>query len=51
MEKVIINALIALCQREGILPADSSELADEIQRIASDEMYISKMQIEEIINS
>lgn len=50
MEKAIINALIALCQREGILPADSDELADEIQRLTSDEMYISKMDIENIID-
>lgn len=42
----LINGLIALCQRHDILPTGSEELADELQSIASDEMYISKMEIE-----
>lgn len=50
MEKAIINALIALCQREGILPTSLDKLADEIQRLAADEMYISKMYIEDLID-
>ena len=50
MEKAIINALIALCQREGILPTNSGELADEIQQLAADEMYISRMYIEDLID-
>lgn len=51
MEKAIINALIALCQREGILPTNLGELADEIQRLAADEMYISRMYIEDLIKA
>lgn len=49
MEKAIINALIALCQREGILPTNLGELADEIQRLVADEMYFSRMEIENLI--
>ena len=43
--KAIINGLIALCQREDILPTDSDNLADEVQRLAEDEMYIPKTAI------
>lgn len=50
MERAIINALIALCQREGILPTNLGELADEIQRLVADEMYVSKMYIENLID-
>ena len=49
MEKAIINALIALCQREGILPTNLGELAGEIHRLVADEMYVSRMEIENLI--
>lgn len=50
MEKILLNALIAFCQREGLLPTDSDSLADMLQQLAADEMYISKMDIESIID-
>lgn len=40
--KALCNALIALAQREGLLPTDSGLLADKLQEMASDEMYVSK---------
>lgn len=51
MEKAIINALVALCQREGILPTNLGELAGEIQRLVADEMYmyVSRLEIENLI--
>ena len=42
----LVNGLIALCQRNDLLSIDSSELADELQEITSDEMYISKMELD-----
>lgn len=50
MEKALLNAVIALCQRNDLLPTDTDELADELQRLAADEMYISKMDIETLID-
>lgn len=50
MEKALLNALIALCQRNNLLPTSTDELADELQRLAADEMYISKMDIEALID-
>lgn len=38
----LCNALIALAQREELLPNESGLLVDKLQEIASDEMYISK---------
>ena len=44
----LVNALIALCQREGILPTDQMELLGELQTLASDETYISFNELEEL---
>jgi len=44
----LVNALIALCQREGILPTDQTELLGELQTLASDETYISFNELEEL---
>lgn len=41
----LTNALIALCQREGVLSTNSDELADELQSLAADEVYISKSEL------
>lgn len=40
--KALCNALIALAQREDFLPTDSNSLADILQEMVSDEMYVSK---------
>lgn len=42
----LVNGLIALCQRNDILPTESDELLDELQNIASGELYISKNELE-----
>ena len=38
----LCNGLIAICQRNDLLPTDAEELADELQSIAADECYVSK---------
>lgn len=38
----LVIGLIATCQSNDILPTTTNELADELQSIASNEMYISK---------
>ena len=45
----LVNALIALCQREGILPTDQLGLLGELQTITADEMYISFNELEELL--
>ena len=42
----LLNGLIALCQQYDILPTESNELLDELQSIASNEIYISKNELE-----
>ena len=43
--RAIIISLIAKMQRDGTLPENGEQAADEIQRLAADEMYISKSAI------
>lgn len=43
--EVLANGLIAFCQRNEALPTNINELADWLQSIAGDEMYISKMEL------
>ena len=40
--RAIIISLIAKMQRDGTLPENGEQAADEIQQLAADEMYISK---------
>ena len=40
--RAIIISLIAKMQRDGILPENGEQAADEIQQLAADVMYISK---------
>lgn len=42
----LVNGLIALCQNYDLLPTDTDALSDELQELAADEMYISKMELE-----
>ena len=44
----LVNELIAYCQRHDLLSTDSEMLADQLQELASNEMYISKSEIEEL---
>lgn len=46
----LVTELIALCQRYDLLPTDSKELADELQDLASNEMYISKEELDYFLN-
>ena len=43
--RAIIISLIAKMQRDGTLPENGEQAADEIQQFAADEMYISKSAI------
>ena len=46
----LVTELIALCQRNDLLPTNSEELADELQDLASNEMYISKSELDYFIS-
>jgi hypothetical protein len=46
----LVNELIALCQRNDLLPTNSEELADELQDLASNEIYISKSELDYFVN-
>lgn len=48
--EALVISLIALCQRENILPTESDSLCDELQLIASDEVYISKSELDYFLN-
>lgn len=41
----LVNELIALCQRHDLLPVSGSDLADELQDIVANEIYISKQEL------
>ena len=43
--RAIIISLIAKMQRDGTLPENGEQAADEIQQLAADVMYISKSAI------
>ena len=43
--RAIIIGLIAKMQRDGTLPENGEQAADEIQALAADVMYISKSAI------
>lgn len=45
----LVNGLIALCQNYDLLPTDTDTLSDELQELAADEMYISKMELEDFL--
>ena len=44
--EALVVELIALCQRNDLLPTESDELADELQALASNEVYISKSELD-----
>ena len=43
--KALVNGLIALCQREGILSTETDYLATQLRLLAADEIYIEKQDI------
>ena len=47
--KALVVELIALCQRNDLLPTDTDALSDELQELAANEMYISKMELEDFL--
>jgi len=48
--KALIVELIALCQRNDLLPTESDELADELQALISNEVYISKCELDYFVS-
>lgn len=44
--EALARGLVAFCQRNELLSTESDKLADELQQIAGDEMYISKAELE-----
>ena len=48
---VLCTELIALCQRNDLLPTSSNELADELQSLASYEMYIPKTELKYFVEN
>lgn len=42
--EALVNGLIAMCQREDLLPTEINALCDELQSISS-EMYIPKSEL------
>ena len=43
--KALVIELIALAQRNDILPTDTEDLADELQSLVANEMYIPKAEL------
>ena len=41
----LIHALVALCQRNDLLPTDCNSLTDALQTLVSDELYISASEL------